>query len=191
MNISFGRKIPIATCQLLDKKRNAYIPTVVYLFDGKDKSDISELQELEDSWEYRDEIIDNIKYKNTNHRLFRPCDTAIYTIEKYNGEKLGLCCADNRKKSLEVRFLESQSDKKYKFAGQCLLAAMGQTMLKTLEQEKFIIRSSLASAYSFYQDTCGFIEANYSDLEMDRENTQRFIKRTEERTKAPIIELEA
>ena len=49
-----------------------------------------------------------------------------------------------------------------------------------------VIKSALADAYDFYEKVCGFKPAEYSDLEMNRFDLIRFIRRTENKTESTI-----
>ena len=42
-NISFGKKIPLTTCQIQDKKTGNFVPATLFEYDCKDEDDILEI----------------------------------------------------------------------------------------------------------------------------------------------------
>ena len=191
MNIYFGKKLPITTCQIYDNERKKFVKATCYEYDCKDKSDIAEIKKIDDEWTYKEETLDNMKRKFTANKNGLHSDIAIFSLENEQGEILGLCNAENKKRAMEVRFLESKQDGKHKFVGQTLLASIGKEMLKNKQQKEFVIKTAIASAYDFYEKTCGFVMDSIfnSDLRMGRIQTYKFIKQTQERTQSPIIDL--
>lgn len=190
MNISFGQRIPTATCKILDTKEQKFVPALVCELDCYDKSDIDKIASLEGDWEHKDTIELNMKSKHSDIKRGKGNDTKIYTLESDKGEILGMTCVDDLEKNVEVRFIESRSDHRYKYVGQNLLATLGQGVLNG-RQNRLIIRSAVSSAYDFYEKVCGFKEIGYSDLEMNRFDILKFIRRTEEKTQSPIVNLGA
>lgn len=192
MNISFGKKIPITKSQIFDNEHQKFVPVTCCSFDCSDKSDILEIEQMGDDWRYIGETLGNMRRKLERNNSGMLSPVIVYTLEKDNGEKLGLCCCDDTERRMEVNYIETKQDGKHKFAGQVLLASIGTQMLDNSRQWSFIIRNAISSAYDFYQQKCGFKENDYnSDLHMNRSETRKFIKQTEQRTKAPIIELRA
>ena len=190
MNISFGQKIPTAICNVLDTKENKFVPALVSEFDCYDKSDTDTISSIPGEWEHKDTIVLNMKSKYSDIKREKGNDTRIYAIENDNGEILGITCVDDLEKNVEVRYIESRSDHRYKYVGQNLLASLGQGVLDG-RQNRLIIRSAVSSAYDFYEKVCGFKEIGYSDLEMNRFDILKFIRRTEEKTQSPIVNLRA
>ena len=192
MTISFGKKIPITYCQIFDKEKKRFVGATCYKYDCNDKSDIKEIQKLGDEWRYIIETLANMNRKIIRKNQGLSCDVAVFTLEKQNGETLGLCCAEDKEKALEVNYIESKQDNKHKYVGQVLLASMGQEVLDNDSQRKIVIKNAVSSAYGFYEDICGFIEDRGScDLFMPREKIHRFLKQTKQRTHSPIINLKA
>lgn len=191
MNIYFGKKIPITTCQIFDNEKKEFVKATCYEYDCQDKSDIAEIKKLDDGWTYKQETLDNMKRKFTANKNGINSEIAIFSLENKDGGILGLCNAENKKRTMEVRFLESKQDGRHKYVGQTLLASIGKEMLKNKQQKNFIIKTAIASAYDFYEKTCGFMMDSIfnSDLIMGRIQTYKFIKQTQERTQCPIIDL--
>ena len=180
MNISFGQKIPIAKCTVKDTYTNQKTDGYISELDCKDTSDILRISSLPDTWEFQETISLNMKDKYSAHKNGRDNQTKFYILENENGEILGISCIDDRPKSLEVRFIESRDDHRYKFVGQNLLATLAKQVLDS-RQQKLIIRSSISSAYDFYEKICGFKPAKFCDLEMIRQDIPSFIRRTNEK----------
>ena len=135
-------------------------------------------------------IVDNMKSKHSDIKCNRANNTRIYTLENEDGDILGLTCIDDLEKNVEVRFIESRCDHRYKYVGQNLLASLGQGVLNG-RQNRLIIRSAVASAFDFYEKVCGFKDIGKSDLEMNRFDIHKFIKRTEERTQTSMVNFRA
>lgn len=192
MNITFGRKIPITYCQIYDKEKQKFVGATCYKYDCNDKSDLKEIEKLGDNWRYLPETTANMKRKEIRQNQGLSCDVVVFTIEDKKGETLGLCCAEDKERSLEVNYIESKQDNKHKFVGQVLLASIGQEVLDNDSQRKLVVKNAVSSAYGFYEDVCGFIEDKGScDLFMPREKIHRFLKQTKQRTHSPIINLKA
>ncbi len=190
MNISFGQRIPTATCNILDTKENKFVSALICEYDCYDKSDIDKIASVDGDWDHKDTIVDNMKSKHSDIKRCKGNDTRIYTLENDEGEILGMTCVDDLEKNTEVRFIESRCDHRYKYVGQNLLATLGQGVLNG-RQNRLIIRSAVASAFDFYEKVCGFKDIGQSNLEMNRFDIHKFIKRTEERTQSPIVNFRA
>lgn len=191
MQISFGRKIPITQCQIYDNEQKEFTTATCYAFDCNDKSDIDEISKMDDSWRYVNQTLHNMKRGYLTRDNDMMTDIIVYTLETDNGEKLGLCCTEDKGKRLDVYYLETKQDEKHKYVGQTLLASVGSQILNN-NQYILLIRNALTSAFNFYKNTCGFTEdKENSDLSMNRTGIRQFIKQTEARTQAPIIELKA
>ena len=191
MQISFGRKIPITQCQIYDNEHKKFTKATCYAFDCKDKSDIDEIQEMGDDWRYLNETIYDMKRGLLHRDNANMTSVVVYTLEKPDGEKLGLCSTEDRGRRIDVKYIETKQDNKHKFAGQTLLASIGTQILNN-SHFLLLIRNAVGSASEFYKTTCGFREEKDSaDFSMNREGIRQFIKQTETRTHSPIIELEA
>ena len=192
MNISFGKKLPITTCQIYDNKHQKSIPVTCYKFDCNDKSDFQEIEKLnDDDWQYTCETVSNMKNKFRKTQRGQHSDVVVFTLEKQNGEKIGLCCAEDTEHSIDVNYFETRQNGEHKYAGQALLASIGTEVLNN-NQGELKIHNAISSAYDFYEKICGFTE-NIQDycLSMNRLGIRRFIRQTEQRTKGQIIEVEA
>ena len=189
MNISFGKKIPTAQCNILNKSSKKFEPAIIYEFDCKDKSDIDEiLYSLDDNWEYKDTIAMNMGIKNFSIKVGMNNDARFYTLENQNGEILGISYVDDLQQKVELRYLESKAQSPYKYVGQNLLATIGKNLLNG-DQNSFFVRSAVSSAFDFYEKACGFKDIGCSDLKMNRDDIHKFVNKTEEKTKTQIIDL--
>ena len=191
MQISFGRKIPITQCQVYDNQKKEFTKATCYAFDCKDKSDLDEIEQMGNEWRYLNETLFNMQRGYMNRDDDRMTSIVVYTLEKPNGEKLGLCTTEDKGRRIDVNYLETKQDGKHKFAGQTLLASIGTQILNN-SKFLFVIRNAVGSAADFYDKICGFRDnPDNADFTMNREGIRKFIKQTEERTKAPILEIKA
>lgn len=192
MQISFGKKIPITTGQIYDNEKNKFVKATCYEYDCQNRSDIAEIRKLNDDWVFKIETLDYMKKKYNCNQQGLDTNIVVYSLESETGEILGLCCAENNPKSLDVKFFESKQDRRHKFVGQTLLASIGKQMLGNRQQKKLMIKTAIATAYDFYEKTCGFVMDSIfnSDLYMNRIKTYKFIKQTQQRTKAEIVNIQ-
>ena len=190
MNISFGQRIPTAKCSILDTKENKFVPALICEYDCYDKADIDKIANVDGNWAHKDAIVDNMISKHSDIKRLKQNDTRIYTLENEDGEILGITCVDDLEKNVEVRFIESRRTHRYKYVGQNLLASIGQAILNG-RQNKLIIRSAIDSALGFYKNACGFKSIGFADLEMNRYDISKFLKRTEEKTQSSMVSFRA
>ena len=190
MNISFGRKIPIAKCHILDKEQKSFVPATVYEYDCTTKGDIQEIRKLDDSWRFTPTIANNMSIKNHSYYTQQPNHNRFFNIQKDTGEILGLAFCEEQGKSIDVHFLETKQDDKNKFVGQALLASLciftlnnGQTQLR--------VKSALKTAEDFYKKTCGFKQELKSSYLISDRHMPKFIKQTEKRTHYPIVDVQS
>ena len=86
MNISFGRKIPIIKCQIQDTDTGKFEPATVYQIDCKDESDVLEIRNLPDTWQYKLGIAKNMDRK---HQLLKHYNQAEDVRRDMAGEVRG------------------------------------------------------------------------------------------------------
>ena len=190
MNISFGKKIPIAKCNVFDNKQRQFIPVTVNEYDCTTMTDFVEVRKLDSTWKFADTIARRIYAKNDSYYRKTPNTSRFFNIEKENGEVLGIAACDEKQGSLDLDFIETAPDKKHKYVGQAFLASLaGHSVNKG--KFKFKIKNSIESSVGFYQTVCGFNRNYDNDFEISRRTIPQFITQTEQRTQGPIIEIEA
>jgi len=98
-SISFGAKIPVAKCQVLDKRENKFINATVYEYDCKDLEDIFEVGDLDESWEFQDLYTSSMHKKYIYQRDGRG-DTGLsfYCLKNSDDEMLGVCQTEEKKR---------------------------------------------------------------------------------------------
>ncbi len=190
--ISFGKKIPITNCQVKDKKNGKFVPATIYEADCKDFSDIQEVDNLDGIWSFKSSIVSYMKIKYSR-QLISTTDKndKFYLLQTQDGTTLGLCQTNKEGSSTKVEFLENRRDKKYKYVGQSLLAAIG---LETLKEGKksIVITVPTEEAIPFYVDKCGFKESNNSTpLKLSKKRIKKLIRKTENKTNTNLINLRA
>jgi hypothetical protein len=188
MNISFGKKIPIAKCSVFDNQQRQFIPVTVNEYDCKTMDDFVEVRKLDSTWKFADTIARSIYAKNDCFYKKIPNTYRFFNIERDNGEVIGIAACDEKQGSLDVNFIETKPDKKYKFAGQALLASLAGYSVN-LGKFKLKIKNAIESSVGFYQNICGFKRNFEDDFEISKRDIPQFIAQTEGRTQTPIIEL--
>lgn len=186
--ISFGQKIPLAMFQLKDTLQNRYVPAIIYEMDCKDISDIDEVMAADGYWMYRPSIINNMvdKFKTMSDE---PNGKRFYVTQLENGSTLGMSQVHTNNNELCVDFIESRRDKRYKYVGQTMLAALGKNFLKK-DGKRLVIPTPTDPAMPFYIDKCGFKEYKNTKLKMNKVSLQKFITRTQRLIETPIIDIE-
>lgn len=186
--LSFGRKIPINQCQILDKQQNKYIEATVYEYDCKELHDVFEVSSLDATWTFKDLLTTSMHTKFMNNLIGRDNGAEhFYCIKDKKGEMLGLCQAQETENSIDVRLLVSKPDKKHKYIGQSMLSTLGEIVLKT-GKEKLGAKTVLTDVRDFYEKKCGFKRCPKDskkfgqDYEITREDIPKLIKETKRKT---------
>lgn len=203
-NISFGKKIPITTCQIQDKKTGKYIPATFYEYDCKDEEDILELVFTGSKWYFVDSIVKNMSEKLKINEMFKTDEKSdlrnhpiiknnlnkrFFSLQLNDGKILGICQARNKNSSLDIDYIESQNCN-HKYIGLNMLASLG---IKSLQENKgnVIIGLSTTEARSFYTDKCGFETDNKGNLVLNKPHIKKLIRQTQKETHSKIINLNA
>ena len=199
--ITFGNKIPMAKCAVVENSTGKKHSVLISELDCKNSEDIDLIAQSKGSWDFKGIISQFMKNKyfklnpqlkkDNISKIYDPLNDHFFISELEDGTTLGICSTFTNpyKKDTCVEFIETERSKKYKYAGQTLLAALGLNTLKN-SRENLIINVPLESAKPFYIDVCGFSKVSEKKLEMKEEDIKEFIKTVESRTKSPIIDLE-
>ena len=127
-NISFGKKIPLTTCQIQDKKTGNFVPATLFEYDCKDEDDILEIVFTGKQWYFSEAIIKNMDKKFQLNKLFEEnpllkktkfrkepkskddYDKRFFVMQLQDGKTVGICQAQNKDNSLKLDYLESQNN---------------------------------------------------------------------------------
>lgn len=188
LQINFGKKIPIAVCQVQNTKTKNFEKATIYEYDCKDKSDLDELKKLaEKEFGFGYCILSNANKKaNPTKAQHRNC--RIYTIEDESKRTICMCDTNENEKAIVVKHIESANNKKYKYAGQNMLAMLARKVIQEGKRELFIF-NIFDEAQEFYIDKCGFQTVkepniyNGKDLTMFRKDIPKFLLLTQEKTR--------
>lgn len=189
MNVSFGAKVPIAKCQIQNEKTGKYESAVIYEIDCNDESDIDTVTKPESEWKYakfiQSDMQEKIQYKNiySGYNI-----SSFYILENQDGETLGMSeMREFYDGSYDLTYLDTKKEKQYKYVGQTLLATTAREAYKK-GTKVFTICSAVLSALDFYTQVCGFKDCGLFIPTMQRGEIPQFVRRTENRTKAPILD---
>ena len=189
MNISFGKKIPIALAQIQNRQTEEFEQATIYEIDCKDESDILEIKKDMDGWNFPCEFALNIeqKYKlqNRQSKDFHN----FYILQNKNNKTIGR--VDIKKwdsKLFSVEWLDTRENSGYKYVGQTILATAAKEAIEK-GGKSFAVLAAMEDAIPFYTDVCKFTDCGKSGFYMDENQIQEFIKRTEKRTQGSIINL--
>ena len=189
MKISFGKKIPIALTQIQNKRTEEFEQATIYEVDCKDESDVLEVKNDMEGWNFPCEIALNIerKYKLQN-RQNEDCHN-FYILQNQNNETIGR--VDIKKwdnKLFSVEWLDTKENSGYRYVGQTILATATKEAIEK-GGKSFAVLAAMEDAFPFYTDVCKFTDCGKSGFYMDEKQMQEFVKRTEKRTQSSIINL--
>lgn len=187
MNISFGKKIPILQCQILNPQTKKYIPATIFEYDCKDNKDADDINEIDGYWLFKNEIFFSAKDKIQSPSRHK--DIRIFSLENKQGKTLGLMQCKKNKNTYDINLIEKRYLDKHKYVGTLLLAAAAKETIKD-RADKLTVSSPFQEAREFYINGCGFRTTSTKTLEMDKKQIKEFIKTTEIKTNAPIINLQ-
>ena len=185
--ISFGRKIPIAQCQIVSDKTNEYVPATIYEYDCKDRKDVDDINEIDGYWVFKSEILFNAKDKLQLPQKYK--NLRIFSLENNKGKTIGLMQCKESDNQFDISLLEKRFLDKHKYVGSVLLATAAKETLKS-KSNKLTVSFPLPEARDFYINGCGFKTTSTKILEMDQEQIKKFIKQTEQKTNSQIINLQ-
>ena len=190
MNISFGKKIPIAQCQIQNIKTNKFEPAIIYELDCRDESDLLEARKPKSKWEYAKYIHENMCDKYRYGSFSQDFDGCyFYILQDKNGKTLGMAQTEEiYEDAFDLAYLDTKKEKNYKYVGQTLLAAVAREVQKK-SGDILSVFGAVDSAMDFYKKTCGFKIGEFDRPYILYEEIPNFIKQTESRTNAPLIDL--
>lgn len=191
IQISFGKKIPIASCTIQDRATKKPIDAMIYEYDCKDSSDFFELYRIskEQEWVFADTICNKADLKHAG----KYGDERIISLEDKDGRTVGLCNFRDVLGKTEVKYIDSKSDKKYKYIGQTMLAFLAKLCFFQGKKELRICNAS-THAFKFYKKCCfkydwNEIKKGNNDFYLKRENFLKLVRRNEKKVKAEKIKL--
>ena len=189
MQISFGKKIPIALAQIQNKKTEEFEQATIYQIDCKDKSDILEIKKDMEGWTFPCEFALNVELKHKLQNRHSEDNHSFYILQNQNCETIGR--VDIRKwdnKLFSVEWLDTKENSGYRYVGQTILATAAKEAIEE-GGKSFAVLSAMEDAIPFYTDICKFTDCGKSGFYMDKKQMQDFITRTEKRTQGSIINL--
>ena len=177
--ISFGKKIPVAQCNIVNKKTNQNTRATVFEYDCKDKEDIIELKKIAESgsFEYGYCVYFNAEEKYSS-QIYYYDEFGIYTIENSDGETIGICSTRENEDETNINFIETEHEK-YRFIGRSFIELLGK---KTLDNNRkwLFLRNVQEGAKEIYK-RWGFhpqenIENGKLDMSMSTCEIEKFIE---------------
>ena len=187
--ISFGKKIPIANCKILDTQKKVPVEAIFFEYDCKDHKDSIEVGSISGKWAFKNVISAGMERKFKNHlRGKSQIPNAYYGLQTSDGKVLGLVSAENYTNRTEIEYITRDLSTDYKYVGQMMLAQLAKM---ALDENKYnlIINNPINDNYEFYRTCCGFrfISDTDSDMTMDRKEMTNFIMNTEDKTDCSIF----
>ena len=185
--VSFGRKIPVATCQVKDKEKDKFTKAIVYEFDCKDRSDMEELKDMDGYWDFKTALYNDMLHTRGRKLKGGNDNTRYFVMEdKKSKDIIGISEVSTEGTKTNIDYIESENEHKYKYVGQTLIAAIGTEVLYS-GGTKLTVDCPIRTALSFYEKTCKFDKSPKGKLQFEEKGLKKFIKRTEKRTKSKIL----
>ncbi len=187
--LSFGKKIPIAKCQIQERETGKFVPATVYEVDCADEDDFLEIKNLNRKWSFKKFISENMESKHfVKNYLNGDSCLSFYQIRDNNDEIIGIGQTREIGRTHDLSYIDTKPKNQYRFVGQTLLAAIGKSILNQ-DGFRLIVSTPIDSSIDFYEKSCGFEKIEDGMFKMNRSQIQSFISRTEERTHSPLISL--
>lgn len=187
--VSFGKKIPLYNCQVLNKQTGKYVPATFYEYDCKDREDSVEIKNLEKKLVFRNHIAKNMENRYEDQlKGSKKTYPSVYTIMAENST-IGLAQVDDTKSKNNLDFISTSQDGSYKYAGQTMVACIGKQSLKK-NKNKLTVEIPTYQAVPFYEKL-GFTREGESLLKIGKNGILNLIKKTEQTTQSPILDIEA
>ena len=192
MNISFGKKIPIALAQIQNKKTEEFEQATIYEVDCKDEHDLFEVRNDSKNWNFPDAFATNMHCKYVTHKQYKVNNaSSFYILQNQDYETLGRIQIDTEDyDKYTVEWLDTKKNNGYRFVGQTLLATAAKEVLDN-NGSTLAVLGAVEDAIPFYTDVCQFQEVGKDRFYMDKDEIKDFIRRTEKRTNATLIDLKA
>lgn len=177
--ISFGKKIPIANCQIMDLSKNKYVKAKIVQYDCTDMSDVDDIRNLSSDWYFRKTVSNYMGMDYQMKDTTRISPYSFYAMKTPRGETIGYAQTKDMGGDLVLDILESEPNKKYKYVGTNMISCLSGLALKNKKYKRLYIPNPLKCARSFYIDQCGFKENSRScTLMLDRGGMKKSLKNT-------------
>lgn len=186
--ISFGKKIPLARCKVLDNQKQEFVDATFFEYDCKDHKDSIEVSYLSGKWAFRQTIATGMERKFRRHLRGKFQEPYVYYgLQRDDGKILGLCNTCENHTTTDIEYITRDLSLDYRYIGQTMLAQLAkQTLVDNKKQ--LVIRNATNENQDLYE-YCGFKMVNdrCSDMIMGRNEMRDFVVDVEDRTKCSIF----
>ena len=190
ISISFGKKIPKMQFQIQKKDTKEYVPAIFSEVDCTDDTDYTEVKNLDRHWAFKNNIAERIEQKNSIQRYFKQkTNISIYEMHDNIGQLIGIAQTQTQNGVCNIDYIVTKPNNEYKYVGQAMITAIGKETLSN-NGRVITIMTPVDDAIPFYTNACGFKIFGELFLKMTSNQILELIKRTEQKTKAPIINIE-
>ncbi|MBR6162609.1 hypothetical protein IKQ26_01785 [bacterium] len=177
MLISFGKKIPIATCDIKDINKDKFIKATIVRYDCSDYSDIEEIRDLSSDWKFRKNVASYMGRDYNTKGTSRISPYSFFAMKTQNGETIGYAQTKDSGEDLVLDFLESEPNKKYKYVGTNMISCLSGLALKEKKYKRLYIPNPIREARGFYIKQCGFKEKTRDfTLSLDKQGMKKSLK---------------
>ena len=188
--ISFGQIIPKMQFQIQRKDTKEFVPAIFSEVDCNDEEDYTEVKNLGRKWTFNNYIAQGIAHKNSAQRYFNQMSNkSIYEVQDKDGQLIGIAQTETKNGICNIEYIESKPDSEYKYIGQAMIAAIGKESLDR-NCYQLTVATPVDEAMPFYINACGFNLFGEFFLKMNSEQIKSLIRKTEQKTNSPIINLQ-
>ncbi len=187
--VTFGKKIPLIKCNILDWEEKKSVPALFFEVDCKDKEDldfIKSLKNLKKYWYYSRSIAENMEKKYSGKG---EASKHFYFLKTKDNGIIGISEAEKLNDKIDLYYIETNQSGKFKYAGQSMMASLGKIILKE-GKNNFNVIAPAYDAYSFYTKKCGFKPGKNGLLTMPAKKIPKLIRKTELKTHSKILDIE-
>jgi len=186
MQISFGKKIPIATCSIINKVTKQPQNVTIFEHDCKDKEDYEYFMNLAGAWNFKENVA--LQAYSKHNLPSTNMGTKIYSMETQSGKTIGIMETYELNKTCTVEHLEAHQRGLYGYIGSSMLAYLSQRNLIN-NISSIVITNPSKNARKFYKEHCFFTDCPPIALEINRNDMKKLIEKTKSKTQSPIIDL--
>ena len=189
-SISFGKKNPVAVCKVKDLATKKFVPVKMYEYDCKDIEDIQEVENLPNSFGFKQAIANEMRTKKAAWEKYSlNTGVSYYVMQEGNNNVLGIASVNISENTNGVKFIQTSQNSTHKYIGQTMLAALSKLTMND-GKEKFEISFPTDDAMGFYIYKCGFKHGdNFYSLEMSPKEMKKFVFKTQMKTRSSIVDI--
>ncbi|MBQ9245643.1 hypothetical protein IJ182_05180 [bacterium] len=193
-SVSFGKHIPIMQSCIKNTKNNNSVPVTLSEVDCMDYEDVETMFKACPNWKYTRHIAADIHNKYCcNYNLYDiEYPYNFYVLKDSEENIIGFCETEDCDSFINLEYLETKQNDKFKYAGQTILAMLGKILQKQ-NKDSIFIPNPASGAIDFYTQKCGFWpvdkDREWGSLIIDEKAMSALISDVEAKTNSKIVDI--